>query len=335
MIVVLDANVWLKERLLRSAAGVALLYAIHRIDARILLPVSTRREIHIGVERDGLGAVAKIERGLRMVQKLTGARPAIHIPSAEMFRRGAEERLDELSNLLLPTEVADKHPAAALDRVITHRAPARTSEQFRDCVLWECIIDQDKDCLLVTSDEDFLDKSSGRHSLASELHDEAKGRIKVFATVDDLLRAIQPQVPQVDTEHIVTLIARETETVLEDLSSHQSWTLGPRVCAVLELFLTERLGTITVFFELKFKALHGLDLDDEIVEEGIAQVSGQCLFSEMQGISELRIDGVQLYKPTGEKIQGGAICIHDVTFHLGGLPDVPYKVKHRLDAYSS
>lgn len=335
MIVVLDTNVWLKERLLRSAAGVALLYAIHRIDARILLPDSTRREIYIGAERDGAGAVAKIERGLRIVQELTGARPAIEIPSTEMFRRGAEERLDELSDLLLPIEVAHKHLAAALDRVITHRAPARTSEQFRDCVLWECIIDHDEDCLLVTSDEDFLDKSSGRHALASELENEAKGRIQVFATVADLLRTIEPQLPQVDTEHIATLIARETEPVLEDCSSSQSWTLGPRVGAELEMYLTERLSTIAVVFELKFRALHGLDLDGELVEEGIAQVRGECLFSEKQGISELRIDGIQLYKTTGERIQGGAVYLHGATFHLGRPPDIPYKVRSRLEAWPS
>ena len=71
-----------------------MLFAIHRIDARILLPDSTRREIFVGVERDGAGAVAKIERGLRIVQELTGARPAIDIPSAEMFIKGVEERLE-------------------------------------------------------------------------------------------------------------------------------------------------------------------------------------------------------------------------------------------------
>lgn len=331
MIVVLDTNVWLKERLLRSAAGVALLYAISRIDARILLPDSTRREIFVGVERDGAGAVAKIERGLRIVQELTGARPAIAVPSSEIFRKGAEERLDELSELVLPIEVTHKHLAAALDRVTNHRAPARTSEQFRDCVLWECIIDQDEDCFLVTSDEDFLDKSSGRLVLASELEEEAEGRIRVFATLADLLRVIEPQLPQVDTDHIATLIAREAQTALEDCSSSQSWTLGPRVGAGLEMYMTERHSTIAVVFELQFKALNGLDIEGELVEEGVAHVIGECLFSEKQGINELRIDRIQLLKPTGERMRGGAVYVRGTTFHLGRPPDVPYKVRSRLE----
>jgi hypothetical protein len=330
MIVALDTNIWLKERLLRSAAGVALLYAIHRIGARILLPDSTRREILAGVERDGSGAVASIERGLRIVQELTGARPEIQIPSIEKFRKGGEERLDELSDLILPVEVTHEHLAAALDRVTTHRAPARTSEQFRDCLLWECIIDQDGDCLLVTSDGDFLEKTSGRVALAPELDKEAEGRVKVFPTLAELLRAIEPQVPQEDTDHIATLIAREIQTVLEDCSAQQSWTLGPRTAEDLEVYMTERPGTIAVVFELQFKALNGLDLDGDPVEEGVARVSGECLLSDNHGISELRMDGIQLFTPAGDKMRGGAVYVHVPTMYIGRPPDVPYKLRSKL-----
>jgi hypothetical protein len=307
-----------------------LVYAIHRIGARILLPESTRREIFAGVERDGAGAVASVERGLRIVQELTGARPAIDIPSPEKFKKGAEERLDELSDLVLPVEVTHNHLAAALDRVTDHRAPARTSEQFRDCVLWECMMDQEDNCFLVTADGDFLDRTSGRVALAPELENEAGGRIQVFLTLAELLRTIEPQLPQIDSDRIAKLIAGEIEIVLEDCSTQQSWNLGPRIDAELEMYMTERPSTIAVVFKLEFKALNGLDLDGDPVEEGVALVRGECLFSDKHGISELRIDGIELVTPSGARMRGGAVYLHVETLHLGGRPDVPYKVRSRL-----
>ena len=71
MLVVIDANVWLKERLLRSAIGVAFVHAVKRLDARILLPTVTRDEVHAGVERMGLDAVAKVQTGFVTIQSLT------------------------------------------------------------------------------------------------------------------------------------------------------------------------------------------------------------------------------------------------------------------------
>jgi hypothetical protein len=165
MIFVLDTNIWLKERLLRTVTGVAFLYAVRGVGGRLLLPDTTRREIIDGVGRIGAEAVEKIDRGLGLVQQLTGSRPGIVCPSVDAFRRSAETRLNEISDLVLPVEVLERHLRSALDRVLDHRAPASTTEQFRDCILWECILDMKQNCLFVTEDKDFLDKKAKGASL--------------------------------------------------------------------------------------------------------------------------------------------------------------------------
>lgn len=101
-----------------------------------------------------------IERGLGIVQQFTGSRPGISLPSEEAFRQSTEARLNEISDLVLPVQVFERHLGNALDQVLDHRPPASTSEQYRDCILWECILDISQHCLFVINDGDFFDKKS-------------------------------------------------------------------------------------------------------------------------------------------------------------------------------
>ena len=55
VIVLLDANIWEKERLLKSGLGTALLFVVRQIRAMIALPEVTEMEIvHRDVEADGV-----------------------------------------------------------------------------------------------------------------------------------------------------------------------------------------------------------------------------------------------------------------------------------------
>ncbi len=89
MLFALDANVWLKEGLLRSAVGVAFLHAIRRLKGRLLLPDSTRMEIFVGVERRGCKAVDQVDAGFTSIQSLLGHKPIYSLPSAVDFRNAA------------------------------------------------------------------------------------------------------------------------------------------------------------------------------------------------------------------------------------------------------
>ncbi|NTU49703.1 MAG: DUF4935 domain-containing protein [Desulfobulbaceae bacterium] len=325
MIVVLDTNVWLKERLLRSAKGVVLLYAIRHMKAKLLLPDTTRREILAGVERDGASAVNNVERGLRIIQSLVGTRPGIETPTAETFRHAVEARLDELHDLIQPVEVTSNHLERALDRVIEHRPPASKSEQFRDSILWECIRDLSEECLFVTGDTDFLDKSSKGTVLSSQLDEEAGGRVQHFGDIADLLRAVESQLPQINVERITNAIVAAVEPELESAAASQTWHPGDLIDSLVELYANERPNTITAVFELEFQALNGEDLHGTHIGEGVARVKGECLWSDDLGVSEIAMDRIELFTSAGDRIKGGMAFIRGAVF--GGPPAVPYTVK--------
>jgi hypothetical protein len=327
MLVVLDTNVWLKERLLRSATGVALLYAVRRLGARLLLPDTTRREILAGVERDGAGAVNSIERGLGIIQSLVGARPGMETPTAEDFRHAAEARFEDFRNLIQPVEVTSSHLERALDRVIEHRPPARTSEQFRDCLLWECIRDLDEECLFVTNDSDFLDKATKGNVLSSELNLESGGRVRLFANISELLRAVESQLPQVNGERIADAIAAAVTPELESAAASQDWHPGHALSASVELYATERPNTITAVFELEFEAFDGEDLHGTPISEGVARVAGECLWSDESGVSEMALDRIDLFTGNGDRIKGGVAYSRGAAISIGGPLAVPYKVR--------
>lgn len=63
-IVVLDANIWIKERLLRSGMGAALLWAVRKTEGFLLLPDTTRFEIVNGVKKEIIKSTAEIEKNL-------------------------------------------------------------------------------------------------------------------------------------------------------------------------------------------------------------------------------------------------------------------------------
>jgi len=326
MIFVLDTNVWIKERLLRTVTGVAFLYAVRQVGGKLLLPDTTRREIISGVGRAGADAVRNIERGLGIVQLLTGSRPGIELPSVDSFRQSAEIRLNEISDLVLPVEVLESHLRSALDRVLDHRAPASTSEQFRDCILWECILDMKQNCLFVTEDRDFLDKKAKGTLLAPDLDKEVGGIVQLFNNIEEVLRSIASQLPHLDDEAIAKALAEAVLPDIESIAGDQGWHAGHRIDSSVQLYATECPSATAAVFNLEFKALGGKDIEGRSVDEGVAQISGKCMLLSDLSVSELALDKIELYTLQGERMQGGAAIARGVTF-ISGSPDVPYSVR--------
>ncbi|WP_146134590.1 PIN domain-containing protein [Aphanothece minutissima] len=329
MLIALDTNVWLKERLLRSATGAALLYSLSLVGGRLLLPDTTRREIFAGVKRDGSGAVSSVERGLRLIQQLTGARPDIALPTADDFGKHAETRLDELSDYLQHVKIRKTHLSKALDRVINHQAPASTSEQYRDCILWECILEAGMECQFVTEDGDFLDKKANGTVLSPELDKEACGRVRVYKSISELLRVIQAQLPHLNDEEIANAIASAVVPEMETVTANQEWRVGNRSGSSVELYATERPSATAAVFALEFKALDCEDLEGSKIDEGIARVLGECMLTKTLDVSELVIDRIELYSIRGDRIKGGAVIVRCPAFIIG-TPETPYKVRYPI-----
>ncbi|MCS5700782.1 PIN domain-containing protein [Cyanobium sp. FGCU-52] len=313
MIIALDTNVWLKERMLRSAAGAALLYAVSRGKSRILLPDSTRREIFYGVKEWLTPELKKINDGLDLLRGLAGLAVRPTIPAQEQIHQGVEARLNELAHLIQALSITPAHLTAAMDRVIDHRPPAKTKEQFRDSLLWECILEQDEECLFVTTDKDFLDNGL----LHPFLKEESKGRVKVFDTIIDLVRALEPHLPLVNKEQIASAIASAVEKELRETDAAQGWRLGSVSTAKIELYATEKPDTLVVAFVLECEAFDCTDLDGMPVEEGILRATGESLLVDYHTVSELKLERVGLCDLSGAPLRGGAVYVHLPTLYIG------------------
>ena len=96
MIIALDANAWISERLLRSSVGTALLYAARRIGAHIVLPEVTRKEVIHKILETGRDAVSKVSRDFLIIQAIVGSRPDYRLPSDAEFERAIAARFQEL-----------------------------------------------------------------------------------------------------------------------------------------------------------------------------------------------------------------------------------------------
>jgi hypothetical protein len=326
LILILDTNIWIKEHLLRTATGAAFLYAVRQIGGKLLLPDVTRREIIACVARTGADAVKNMERGLSIVQKFTGSCPGITLPSQDAFRQSAEARLNEISDVVTSVEILERHLRNALNRVIERRPPASSTEQFRDCLLWECSLDVNQNCLLVTEDGDFLDKNDKGKVLSPALADEGAGRVRLFLSIADALRSIQPQLPHINDEAIAQALGDAVLSEIERHISDQGWQTGHRVGSSIELYATERPNATAAVFTLEFQALGGEDLYGRSVEEGVARISGECILTSDLDISELALNEFQLATLEGDRMKGGAVFAKGATLTIG-TPILPYSVR--------
>lgn len=335
MLFVLDANVWLKESLLRSAVGVAFLHAVRRLGGRLFLPESTRLEILSGAQKRGDEAVRKVESGLTTIQSLIGHKPDYSQPSMSDFRSAAEWRLDELSDLIQRCEITLNIYHKALMRVTDHRPPAKTREQYRDCLLWECLIEESDDCVLVSKDGDFMEKIEGSDKikgscLAQQLSKESSGRVRLYPELKDALKAVEPQLPRPDLEGTADTIATAIQPVLVNIQESQGWHSGPRVGADIELYATERVATTTVVFNLRFNAYGLRTADGEEVDEGFMEAKGECLIDDSHVVSALRLDHIHLLTLDDKPLAGGAMYAYADGLAFG-TRQIPYTVRAKID----
>jgi hypothetical protein len=326
MLFVIDANVWLKERLLRSAIGVAFVHAVKRLDARILLPSVTRDEIHAGVERMGLDAVAKVQTGFSTIQSLTGSCPDYKAPDAVAFRQATSERLEALSDILLPFDLELEHHQRALARVIGHHPPsAANREQYRDCLLWEALADVgDEGTCLVSADSDFVDKAAGPHQLAAELRRECREKVVLYRTLADALAAIEPALPPVDSEATRAAIAAEALTVAARFEESRGFRLGQVTGTDVKLFATEAPSRTAASFTVDFEAFDFPVSEGEIEPEVVVRLAGDCILRDDFSIEDVGMDSIFVFNQDGERLRGGVVYAKG---GFGARQMMPYTVR--------
>jgi hypothetical protein len=327
MLIALDANIWVKERLLRSATGAGFLNAVRRTDAKILLTNVTRDEVVARAVEEGLKAVAKVEAGLLTVQSFIGSRQGYTSPTKEAFRDAALARIGELGPLLVEEKETLEHHRHALARVIEHRPPAAASEQYRDCLLWEMLAGRpEPDLVLISQDTDFRDK--GDSHLASALREESGGRVSFFTSVGAWLAKMEESIPPVDEASIRTAIIEHAMPQAVDYAQRHSIRIGEVRDLRLKLFATEDPNADAAVFTLKVAAVVEPESSSDVFEKVSLFLSGNCMLSTGNDVQQLTIDSVWLESLEGSRLPGAEVFLRAMDY--SGIHEVPYTVRQPI-----
>jgi len=330
-IILLDANVWIKERLLRSAIGVAVLYSLGRSGIKMALPNVIRREAIAGILKAGRKAASDVENGLSTLQAITRSKPAIKLPSEDDLLAAAEKRFAELQHHLIEIDHSPEQMARALDRVIAGRSPSARKEQFRDALLWECALEisSKHDVLFVTRDDDFVDAKPGTlaSGLEKELSDGSR-KLTLFADAADVLAAITDRVPPLNYDYVANLILEAVNYELHLLEEKHGIIIGGLTWQNLAAFATEEVDTLAVSFRINLGTVFPGTLNAPETVDGVVIVAGECFYNtRTDEVLDVNLDRIQIHSPTGEP--KGAVYLQA---NMGGESRaIPYKVRHPID----
>lgn len=291
--VLLDANVWITERLLQSAIGSALLYALTGAKASIILPEVVELEVNRVLPEMAEKAVAAIGRSASLLRQLSGHKLLFTGPSAAAIEDGIKLRWKELDGILVRAPFTHEQGRFALNRVLQKSAPSGdNNEQFRDCCIWESAISaaSGRTIHLITADSAFYESRNRNGGLASSLASEirdAKKDIRIYPAPKDFLTAMGSSVLSIDENVIGSAILESVTSQAHEIATGRGqFELGAPHKPKISGYATPKPSLIAVSFEVVF------DLKFAEVRGKIEDTDG----------AELSLKGVCSYDPHSSKV---------------------------------
>jgi hypothetical protein len=257
--VLLDANAWISERMLRSGMGAALIHLVLQQQCQIGLPESVEREATQRLIDQGVKSNAEVQRGTRWLEQLTGQPLGSSAFDEAAIRHGIEQRWQELAPVIERLSLSMEIVRAALDRVVRRIPPAtERSEEFRDCCVWEHAVQMAGQCEvhLVTNDGNFYEKGNPQSVLAMALHDHAASlshSIVPYRTVADCVKSLEEAVPIRNESELAQKIGAYVEPELKMKAAERNFELGYLTRFSVKSFPTDKPTVIAISYELTYE----------------------------------------------------------------------------------
>jgi len=294
----LDANVWVAERLLQSSIGGALLYAVTGAGAAIALPEIVETETTIILQRQCEEAVLAISKAVRLLRQISQQQSYYTAPSEEALAQGIARRWRELDGLLKRQAFTHDTAKAALERVMTGTPPAGpNNEQFRDCCIWEVAISlaATGPVHLVTRDTAFFENRNVKQGLARQLRAELEEKnlsVEIHPTPADFLDRVGAAHRIPDEQEIGTAIEAAVRSVAYEKVSAEERNLTLELASppIIKGYATPKPSTIAVSFEIRYKATptSGREAKGRLPYE--LQLEGSCSYDPSnKSVSEISI----------------------------------------------
>jgi hypothetical protein len=128
-ILLLDSNIWIAERLLKSSIGSALLYALAVSRAKIALPEVVELELSAVLPREAEASVEAIRKAIVLLGQLSGSEPTFTGPTEIAIKEGIVERWTQLAATIERVPLSLDQTKAALTRVVNKTSPSGTNNE--------------------------------------------------------------------------------------------------------------------------------------------------------------------------------------------------------------
>lgn len=324
--VVLDANIWIAERLLQSSIGGAFLYAVTGAQSSIVLPEVVELEISRVLPEMAERAVGNIKRDFTLLRQLSGHDlKGVIVPSALGIEEGITERWKQLSGLLVRVPFTHDQAKSALQRVIQKAPPSgENNEQFRDCCIWDATVSMATDRVvhLVSADNAFYENRNKAAALASMLQAEvtAAGKyIRVHHNLKDFLEAVHACAAAIDEiaigDAIIEAVTDQARVIaarkyLSLKNPDGAFDVGKAHRPKISGYATPKPSLVAISFEASFDLERiVVEGDAKVREEATMTLRGVCSYDPTtKELSEIE---VREWKVGGEYPSGGTWAYSD------------------------
>ena len=298
--VVLDANVWVAERMLKSSLGNALLYALTGAKASIGLPEVVELEVNRVLPEMAERAVSVVGRETSLLRQLSGQNLMFTGPTALAIREGIADRWKQLGGLVVRVPFSQEQAQSALARIIAKTPPCgENNEQFRDCCIWQVSVSLAEKCdvHLITADSAFYEGRKTSLGLAKSLRDELvaeKRALHIHASIQDFLTALGNTAAAVDEDAISAAIIQSITPYAHDIATEKSrFRLGSAGKPKINGFATPKGALVAVSFEVSF-ALESVESDgqEELYRRATLSIKGECSYDpNLRSVADVAIRG--------------------------------------------
>jgi hypothetical protein len=313
--VILDANVWVSERLLKSTIGSATLFAISQGGGFIGLPEIVELEAEKILVAQAEKAVEDIRKDIQLLNQLSGTSIALIAPDPKAIKKGICERWQQLEGILKRVPFTHEHAKSALLRVIDRLPPCgENNEQFRDSCIWEVALELAIDCPvhLITNDSAFYESRNRSRGLATQLLAEVKERnldVLIHITLGDFLTSMKATVARLDKAALAAKIGEAVTPIARDFVAEKGkgFELGRRISSRIKGFATPKPAIFAVSFVTSFEMTYvKATKSGEDREDATLTLEGTCSYSQTSDeVSEIKIETWGMTSEGGGKGEWG------------------------------
>lgn len=258
--ILLDANIWIAERMLHSPLGAAVLYAAVETGTRFALPEIVEQEVTSVLLNEFDRTVDGFEKSARWLRGFTSLQVSITAPSRSAAEAAFQQRWSQLAGILDRVPLALDHVRGAVGKILEKLPPCGpNNEQFRDACIWQCAVEmaQAQTVHLITADRAFYEGRSSANGLATNLLQEVQaidGELLLHRSLDEFLTSSGTSARPVDEEVIKVAIIALIRPKAGDVAEIQNLQLGPHKRIDISGYATPTGSLLAVSFNVTFEA---------------------------------------------------------------------------------